>query len=84
VTEAQRDYLKTKIDEVIALELADGRRMLAQILVVYDEGETPDLFCLEVEPTPSGYVLKGTTGESILLSDVASVQPAPAIEGEPR
>jgi hypothetical protein len=84
VTEEQRDYLKTQIDTIIALELTDGRSLLAQILVVFDEGETPDLFCLEVEPTPSGYVTKGTTGESILLSDVASVASAPLIEGEPR
>jgi hypothetical protein len=82
VTPEQRAFLKKKIDEVVALELADGRKMLAQILVVFDEGDTPDLFCLEAEPTPSGYVVKGTTGHSILLSDVAGVEPAPAI-GEP-
>jgi hypothetical protein len=82
VTEEQRSFLKTQIDEVVALDLVDGRRMLAQILVVYDEGDTPDLFCLEVEPTPSGYVVKGTTGHSILLADIASAGPPPPI-GEP-
>jgi hypothetical protein len=77
VTEAERTFLKTQIDEVVLLETVQGGRMLAQILFVFDEGETPDLFCLEVEPTPSGYVQKETTGHSILLSDIASVQSAP-------
>ncbi len=82
MTPQQREFLKTQIDEVVALELADGRRLMAQILVVYDEGDTPDLFCLEVQPTPSGYVVKGETGHSILLAEVAGVKPAPA-PGEP-
>ena len=78
MTEAERTFLRTQIDEVVLLETVQGGRMLAQILVVFDEGETPDLFCLEVEPTPSGYVQKGTTGHSILLADIASVRPAPS------
>jgi hypothetical protein len=82
VTEAELRFLKTQIDEIVVLETADGGWMLAQILVVFDEGDTPDLFCLEVEPTPSGYVQKGATGHSILLADVVRVQPPPPI-GEP-
>ena len=82
MTEAELRFLKMQIDEVVLLETTGGRRMLAQILVVFDEGDTPDLFCLEVEPTPSGYVQKGTTGHSILLADVVRVQPPPPI-GEP-
>lgn len=77
MTEADKDLLKKKVDEVVLLELADGTRMLAQILIVFDEGETPDLFCLEVEPTPSGYVQKGANGHSILLSDIQSVSLPP-------
>ncbi|HEY8998491.1 MAG TPA: hypothetical protein VIM60_11355 [Edaphobacter sp.] len=73
MTEADKDLLKKKVDEVVILELADGTRMLAQVLIVFDEGETPDLFCLEVEPTPSGYVQKGANGHSILLADIQSV-----------
>ena len=82
MTPEQREFLKTKVDHVVVLNLADGRRMLAQILVVVDEGETPDLFCLEVTPTRSGYVQQGTTGHSILLADIAGVEAAPVI-GEP-
>jgi hypothetical protein len=77
VTEADLKFLKTQIDEVVVLETTRGTRMLAQILVVFDEGDTPDLFCLEVEPTPSGYVQKGDTGHSLLLADIARVAPAP-------
>ncbi|MBS1821960.1 MAG: hypothetical protein JST61_08305 [Acidobacteria bacterium] len=73
--------MKTQIDQVVLLETAGGGRMLAQILVVFDEGDTPDLFCLEVEETPGGYVQRGTAGHSILLSDIARVLPPPSIGG---
>ena len=57
---------------------AQGRSLLAQILFVFDEGPTPDLFCLEVERNHDGsYTQKGKTGHSILLSDIASVKPPP-------
>jgi hypothetical protein len=79
VTEAELKFLKMHIDEVVVLDTANGHRMLAQILIVFDEGDTPDLFCLEVEPTPSGYIQKGSTGHSILLADIARVQPPPPI-----
>jgi len=77
MTEAEKELLKKKIDEVVILELADGSRMLAQVLVVFDEGETPDMFCLEVEPTPSGYVQKGANGHSILLADIQGISLPP-------
>ncbi|MBS1800887.1 MAG: hypothetical protein JSS95_13815 [Acidobacteria bacterium] len=79
MTDAELKFLKTQIDEVVLLETEDGGHMLARLLVVFDEGDTPDLFCLEVEPTPSGYVQKGATGHSILLADIASVTPAPSL-----
>jgi len=82
VTEVEKRFLKAQIDEVVLLETVQGTRMFARILIVVDEGETPDLFCLEVEATPTGYVQKGTTGHSILLADIASVQPAPPTDGE--
>jgi hypothetical protein len=76
MTDTERAFLKSQIDGVVVLETIQGDRLLAKILFVFDEGETPDLFCLEVEPTPDGsYIEKGTTGHSILLSDIASVKP---------
>jgi len=78
MTEGERTFLKSQIDKVVALETVQGDRLLAQILVVFDEGETPDLFCLEVEPGPEGtYIQKGTSGHSILLSDILTAQPPP-------
>ena len=82
MTEVEKRFLKAHLDEVVLLETVQGTRMLAQILIVFDEGDTPDLFCLEMEATPSGYVQKGSTGHSILLADIASVQPAPPAAGE--
>jgi hypothetical protein len=76
MTDTERAFLKSQIDGVVVLETIQGDRLLAKILFVFDEGKTPDLFCLEVEPTPDGsYIEKGTTGHSILLSDIASVKP---------
>jgi hypothetical protein len=79
MTDTEREFLKSQIDKVVVLEIVQGDRLLAQILFVFDEGETPDLFCLEVEPGPDGaYIQKGTTGHSILLSDIVTVEPVPA------
>jgi len=44
VTDAERTFLKTHLDQVVVLETVQGDRLLVQILIVVDEGETPDLF----------------------------------------
>jgi hypothetical protein len=76
MTDTERAFLKSQIDGVVVLETIQGDRLLAKILFVFDEGETPDLFCLEVESTPDGsYIEKGTTGHSILLSEILTVRP---------
>ncbi|HTD96237.1 MAG TPA: hypothetical protein VK627_04890 [Edaphobacter sp.] len=76
MTDTERAFLKSQIDGVVVLETIQGDRLLAKILFVFDEGETPDLFCLEVESTPDGsYIEKGTTGHSILLSELLTVRP---------
>jgi hypothetical protein len=79
MTDTERAFLKSQIDGVVILETIQGDRILAKILFIFDEGETPDLFCVEVEPGPTGdYVEKGTAGHSILLSDIAGVKPSAA------
>ena len=79
MTDTERAALQSQIDQVVVLETIQGDHLLVKILFVFDEGDTPDLFCVEVEPTPSGdYIEKGTTGHSILLSDISSVKPPPA------
>jgi len=76
MTDDDLAFLKTKIDQVVVLETTRGERLLAQILFVFDEGETPDLFCLEVEPGPEGeWIQKGS--HSLLLFDILTVQPPP-------
>jgi hypothetical protein len=75
MTDIERAALQSQIDQVFVLETIQGDRLLAKILFVFDEGETPDLFCVEVEPTLDGsYLEKGTAGHSILLSDIASIK----------
>lgn len=75
MTPEERALLPSLIDRAVVLETIQGDRLLAQILVVYDEGETPDLFCIEIEPGPDGtWVKKGTAGHSILLSEISRVQ----------
>ncbi len=77
MTDAERTYLKTHLDEVVVLETAQGDSLLVQILIVVDEGETPDLFCVEVDQAGGGYVQRTNGTHSILLSDIVSVQPPP-------
>ena len=70
--------LKSRIDEVVVLELAQGEHIFAKPLVVFDEGDTPDIFYLEVEPGPdSRYIEKGSGGYSVLLADIHAVRLPP-------
>ncbi len=79
MTDTERAFLKSQIDGVVVLETIQGDRLLAKILFIFDEGDTPDLFCLEVESAPDGtYIQEGITGHSILLSDIVSVKPPAA------
>jgi len=72
--------LKSRIDEVVVLETVQGERIFAKPLVVFDEGDTPDVFYLEVEPGPDDtYIGKGTAGYSVLLSDIVAVHLPPAL-----
>jgi hypothetical protein len=76
MTDSDRTLLKNSIDRVIDLELSDGGRHLAQILFVFDEGDTPDVFYLKVSPGPDGSVVpEGSAGHSVLLADIAAVRP---------
>jgi len=75
MTDAERTFLKASIDQVVEVEMADGDRHLAQILFVFDDGETPDVFYLKVAPGPDGdLVAQGTAGCSVLLSDIVAVR----------
>ena len=75
MSDAELSLLKASIDEVVDLETSGGERHLAQILFVFDEGETPDVFYLKVAPDPGGeLVAQGSTGHSLLLSDIAAVR----------
>ncbi len=79
MTDTERAFLKSQVDQIVLLETTQGERLLAQILFVFDEGDTPDLFCLEVEPGPEGvWIQKGSSGHSVLLSDILTVQPPPS------
>jgi hypothetical protein len=76
MTDSERTLLKASVDQVVALETADGDGHLAQILFVFDEGETPDVFYLKVTPGPDGtFVPEAGNGHSVLLSDIVSVRP---------
>jgi hypothetical protein len=68
--------LKASIDQVVTLEATSGERHLAQILFVFDKGDTPDVFYLQVESRPDGtFVPRGSGGHSMLLADIACVRP---------
>jgi hypothetical protein len=76
VTADHLTLLNSSIDQVVELEFSDGNRHLAQILFVFDEGDTPDVFYLKVSPGPDGtFVPQESTGHSVLLADIAAVRP---------
>ena len=79
MTEAELAFLKSSLDQVVVLETAQGERLLVQIIIVVDEGKTPDLFCVEVDATGTGYRPRQEATHSILLSDIVSVQPPPPL-----
>lgn len=66
--------LKASIDGVVVLDTVHGEHLLAQPLIVYEEGETPDVFFLAVEQAADGsYAAKGSNGYSVLLADIVGV-----------
>ena len=75
MTEPELALLKSSIDKIVTLETTVHGRHLARILFVFDEGETPDVFYLEMEPGANG-TLQQKREHSVLLSDVLSVRPA--------
>jgi hypothetical protein len=76
MTDEHLALLKSSIDQVVDVETTAGDRHLAKILFVFDEGETPDVFYLEVSTAPDGtFVPAGGAGHSVLLSDIAAVRP---------
>jgi hypothetical protein len=78
MTEADLTFLKSHLDKPVVLETIQGDLLLAQVLFIFDEGDTPDLFCLQLDPGPDGtYIQKSPNGLSILLSDIAAAHAAP-------
>ena len=78
MTDQDLSFLKSQIDQVVLIETSAGERHLAQVLFVFDEGETPDVFYLRVEKgADGGYVQQGGAGHSVLLSEIAAVHPVP-------
>jgi hypothetical protein len=85
VTEEERAALPSQVDQVVFLETVQGKHLVAQILVVFDEGKTPDLFCVEVIPGPDGsWVKKSEAGHSILLADISRIRPLVSSPGVPK
>ena len=77
MTERELRLLKSSVDQVVALE-TNQSSCLAQVLFVFDEGETPDMFYLEMDRQPDGsLVQRGQSGHSVLLADVVSVATLP-------
>ena len=76
MTDEHLNLLKSSIDQIVDLETTGGDRHLAQILFVFDEGDTPDVFYLKVSPGPDGTLVpEGGAVHSVLLSDIVAVRP---------
>ena len=70
-------FLKSNLDQIVVIETVQGERLLVQVIIVIDEGETPDVFCVEVEPSAAGYTPRHEATHSILLADIVSVNAPP-------
>ena len=75
MTEPELALLKSSIDKIVTLETTGHGSHLARILFVFDEGDTPDVFYLEMEPDANG-ALQQKREHSVLLSDILSVRSA--------
>ena len=74
-------FLDRATDRVVALELTTGEQFFAEIVMVVDQPPTPDVFILRCLREPDGaFVATSTTGESILLADIARAAPIPGID----
>ena len=66
---------------ILALELTTGEQFFAEIVMVVDQLPTPDVFLLRVTRAPDGaFEATSTTGESILLADIARIAPIPGVD----
>jgi len=73
--------LHQSIDRILAIELVTGEQFFAEIVIVVDQPPTPDVFLLRVTREPDGaFVANKTTGESILLDDIARIARIPGVE----
>ena len=76
MTDEHLALLKASIDKVVTIEMKEGDSHLAQVLFLFDEGETPDVFYLKVESDPDGtFKPLGSAGHSVLLADIGAVRP---------
>ncbi len=67
-------------DYILAVELVSGEQFFAEIVIVVDQPPTPDVFLLRMNREPDGaFTPLNTTGESILLADIARVAPLPGV-----
>lgn len=58
--EQERASLPSLLDQVVSIETVQRDRLTTQLLFVSDEGDTPDLFCIEVAPgADGGWVKRG-------------------------
>jgi hypothetical protein len=76
MTDEQREFLKASVDEIVEIETAADGWHLGQILFVFDDGETPDVFYVKVAAGSEGeFVPEGNSGHSVLLSEIVAVRP---------
>ncbi len=68
-------------DRILAVELTSGEQFFAEIVIVVDQPPTPDVFLLRVTREPDGaFVATSTSGESVLLADIARIAPIPGVD----
>jgi hypothetical protein len=79
VIEADLVYLKSSIGKVVEVETADGERLLAKVVSVFDHEDDPDVFYELISTSrPDLYprIAEKSIGYSLPLGNILSVRAA--------
>jgi len=73
--------LKTHIDRVVEIETLNGKRLLVNVISVFDKESDPDVFFHDVSADPEQKNFANTPGFALSLNEIVSVREYTPKEG---
>ena len=81
MTQDDIDLLQRCVDRILAIELTTGEQFFAEVLFVFTDGESPDVFYLRcLREADGAFIPQTTAGESTLLTDIRRIALIPGID----